>query len=84
MKKKKWIQSTGLKKGALSRQLGIPEEKNIPKTLLDEIIQAKAGDRIKNPTKIGKKSFKVTRLMERRAIMARNLKAIAEKRRGKK
>jgi len=79
-KTKKWIQSTGIKKGALSKQLGIPEEENIPKTLLDEIIQAKAGDKIKNPTKIGKKSIKVTRLMERRAIMARNLKAISKSR----
>lgn len=78
--KKKWIQSTGIKKGALSRQLGIAEEENIPKTLLDEIIRAKAGDVIKNPTKVGKKSIKVTRLLERRAILARNLKKIAESR----
>lgn len=80
MVKKKWIQATGLKRGALSRQLGIPEKKNIPMTLLDEIIRAKAGDRIKNPTKVGKQCFKVTRLMERRAIMARNLKNISKRR----
>lgn len=29
-KPKKWIQAVGMKKGALSRQLGVPEEKNIP------------------------------------------------------
>jgi len=75
----KWIQSIGIKKGMLSRQLGIPEEENIPKTLLDEIIKAKVGDKIKNPTKIGKKSIKVTRLLERRAIMARTLKKISKR-----
>ena len=79
MTTKKWIQSAGIKKGALSKQLEIPEEQNIPKTLLDEIIRAKAGDEIRNPTKVGKKSIKVTRLLERRAIMARNLQAIAKR-----
>ena len=75
--KKKWIQKTGLKRGALSRQLEIPIGENIPKTLLDGIIKAKAGEKIRNPTKVGKKSFRVTRLMERRAILARNLKNIS-------
>jgi hypothetical protein len=27
---KKWIQTIGMKKGALSKQLGIPEKKDIP------------------------------------------------------
>jgi hypothetical protein len=75
---KKWIQKTGLKKGALSRQLGVPMEKNIPMTLLDKIVAAKPGNVIKNPTMTGKKKIKVTRLMERRAIMARNLKNIGK------
>ena len=75
----KWIQSVGIKKGMLSRQLGIPEKENIPKTLLDEIINAKAGEKIKNPTLIGKKSIKVTRLLERRAIMARTLNKISKR-----
>lgn len=72
----KWIQKTGIKKGRLSRQLGIDEKDNIPMTLLNKIISAKAGDTIKNPTKTGKNKIKVTRLIERRAILARNLKRI--------
>jgi len=75
-RKKKWIQKTGLKKGALSRQLGIPIEEKIPMELLTKIIRAKPGETIRNPSKIGKRSIKVTRLMERRAILARNLKRI--------
>jgi len=33
-KPKKWIQAIGMEKGALSRQLGVPEEKNIPVSTL--------------------------------------------------
>ncbi len=62
------------------RQLGIVKRKNIPITLLNKIIAAEPGDTIKNPTKTGKKSIKVTRLLERRSVSARNLKM---KRRGK-
>ncbi|KKM99404.1 hypothetical protein LCGC14_1148360 [marine sediment metagenome] len=76
VKKKKFIKKIGIKKGALSRQLMIPEEKNIPMTLLDKIIAAKAGDTIMNPTMMGMRRIKVTRLLERRAILARNLKKI--------
>jgi hypothetical protein len=72
----KWIQKANLKKGALSRQLGIKEEDNIPSTLLDRIVAAKAGDTIKNPTMSGKSKIKVTRKLERRAILARTLKGI--------
>ena len=75
----KWIQKTGIKKGALSKQLNIPIQKNIPMILLDKIVAAKPGETIKNPTSIGRKKYKVTRLMERRAIMARNLKNIRRK-----
>tara|TARA_Y100000296_G_scaffold50229_1_gene57565 strand:+ start:466 stop:699 length:234 start_codon:yes stop_codon:yes gene_type:complete len=72
----KWIQKIHIKKGALSRQLGIPVEKNIPMSLLNKIVKAKEGDTITNPSSIGKKKIKVTRLLERRAILARNLKKI--------
>lgn len=72
------------KPGALSRQLGIPEEKNIPITLINKIIKSKAGDRIRNPTKIGKRFIKVTRLLERRAILAKTLKKISKRRKRKK
>lgn len=70
----KFIQKIKLKKGALSRQLGIREKDNIPKTLLNKIVDAEAGDTITNPTKTGKRRIKVTRLLERRAIFARTLK----------
>jgi len=72
----KWIQKIHIKKGALSRDLGISEEDNIPVALLNAIISAKAGQTIKNPTKKGKQRILVTRKIERRAILARNLKKI--------
>ncbi|KKL63310.1 hypothetical protein LCGC14_2176400 [marine sediment metagenome] len=77
--KKKFIKKIGLKKGALSRQLNIPQEKEIPMMLLNRIIKAKAGDTIMNPTMIGKRRIKVTRLLERRAIFARTLKRLPKR-----
>lgn len=77
----KWIQRTKVKKGALSRQLGIAEKDKIPMTLLDKIVAAKPGQTISNPTRCGDRKIKVTRLMERRSILARNLKNIHQKRR---
>lgn len=70
----KFIKKIGIKKGALSRQLGIPQERNIPIILLNKIISSSTGQTIRNPSKTGKKVIKVTRLLERRAILARNLK----------
>lgn len=77
----KWIQKAHPKKGALSRQLGIAEKYDIPMTLLDKIVASKPGETIRNPTKSGKRTIKVTHLLERRAILARNLKNINKKRR---
>jgi len=71
---RKFIKKIGIKKGALSRQLGIPIERKIPILLLNKIISAKAGQTIRNPSKTGKRFIKVTSLLERRAILARNLK----------
>ena len=71
---KKFIQRINIRKDALRKQLKIPKGKRIPMTLLDKIISAKAGQSIKNPTKIGVKKIKVTRLLEHRSILARNLK----------
>ena len=73
---KGWIQKAVNKPGTLHRQLEIPEDKKIPLILLNKIIKAKAGDVITNPSKVGKRRIKVTRLLERRAILARNLKKI--------
>lgn len=71
---KKWIPK--LKAGALRKQLGIPNDKKIPIGLLNRIIKARRGQRIRNTTGIGKRFIRVTRLLERRAILARNLKRI--------
>jgi hypothetical protein len=71
---RKFIQRINIRKDALRKQLKIPKGKRIPMTLLDKIISAKAGQSIKNPTKIGIKKIKVTRLLEHRSILARNLK----------
>jgi hypothetical protein len=69
---KRWIQKTGIKRIALSRQLGIPEKKNIPMGLLNKIIKSKPGKTIR----YGHKKIKITRKLERRAILARTLKRI--------
>lgn len=71
---RRFIKKAIKRPGALSRQLKIPIKKNIPMTLLNKIVKAKAGQTIRNPTKIGKRRIKVTRLLERRAILARTLK----------
>jgi hypothetical protein len=71
-----WIQKAICKKkrGALSRQLGIPEEENIPMALLSRIKKAKIGTTITNPTTKGKKRVKVTHLVKKRATVAVTLK----------
>ena len=48
-------------------------------SLLNKIVSAKAGETIRNPTKTGKRRIKVTRLLERRAILARTLKRMRKK-----
>ncbi len=76
---RKWIQKAISRPGKLHSALGIPKDKKIPVKLLNAIIKAKAGDTIKNPTAVGKKRILVTRKIEQRAILARNLKNISEK-----
>ncbi len=44
MKDKKWIQGANLKKGSLSKKLGVPEDKNIPMSKI------KKAEKSKNPT----------------------------------
>lgn len=48
-KEKKWIQKTGLKKGALHKKLGVPEDKEIPqsklKSLKKELSKKAEGDK---------------------------------------
>ena len=75
----KWIQKLHLKKGVLHRQLGISQGQKIPSSLLNKIISAKAGETITNPTSKGRKRIRVTRVLERRAILAKNLKEIKKR-----
>jgi len=79
-RKKMWIQEAVKKKGALSRQLGIPEDDTIPVTLLRKIAKTPIGRTITNPTSKGKKRIKVTRLLKKRAVLALTLKKLKRKR----
>jgi hypothetical protein len=80
MKKKKWIQQAmkGKKKGALSRQLGIPEEKNIPTSLLIHIKNSNVGDKlyIRNYSYDTKEKgyITITKLLKQRAQFAYNIR----------
>ena len=76
MNRKYWIQRAVRKRGSLSRQLGIPEEENIPVALLRKIAKAKIGSTIENPTKKGRRRYTVTRLLKRRAVLALTLKRL--------
>jgi len=76
---KKWIQKAIHRPGSLHKNLGIPKDKKIPASLLNAIIKAKAGDTIKNPTSVGNKKIKVTRKIEQRAILVRNLNSMRKK-----
>lgn len=71
--KNRWIQNVNLKKGALSRQLGIPEKDNIPTRLLLKIKSTPLGKTIKNPTMKGKRLIPVTRLLKERVDFALNV-----------
>jgi len=73
---KKFIKKLQLKKGALSRQLGIPEKDNIPFTLLEKIKKAEIGTVVKNPTKSGKEDIKVTKKLKKRAVLALTMKRL--------
>ena len=63
-----------IKQGALSQELGIPEEQNIPVTLLRRVKNAKAGTTVKNPTTKGKRSIRVTEEIKKQANFALNAK----------
>ena len=79
--KRYWIQKAikPNRKGALSRQLGIPIDENIPMTLLRKIKNTSIGNTIVNPTKTGKKHITVTPLLKKRAVLAYNLKKIKKR-----
>lgn len=72
MPKRYWIPKN-IKKGALSRQLGIPVNINIPICLLAKIKNSPIGTVIHNKY-IGKPIIKITKLLKQRAVMAYILK----------
>ncbi|MCH7850666.1 MAG: hypothetical protein IH845_03425 [Nanoarchaeota archaeon] len=76
---KRWIQRAIHKPGRLHSDLRIKKGEKIPMSLLNALIKSEAGDTVKNPTKIGKKSILLTRKIEQRAILARNLKRMKKR-----
>ena len=74
MAKSKWIQDIDIKKGALHKQLGIPEDEKIPMSLLEKILIAKPGDKVTYYVDGKKKEVKVTPLLQRRARLAKTFK----------
>lgn len=73
--RKPWISKAGdhKHKGSLHRQLQVPEKERIPKSLLRKIQAAETGDRVRNPTRTGRRSMTVTTLLKRRAAFALNV-----------
>jgi len=61
-----------IKKGALSKQLGIPIEKDIPKSLLRKLKKMKVGEE----TEYKGKKIKITRLLKQRVSLAMTLKGM--------
>ena len=64
MKKKEDSPFDNIKKGALHKQLKIPEDKKIPRPLLNKIKKAKVGEMVEG--------HKVTALMKKRVNFALN------------
>ena len=79
-----WIQSAIKHRGALERffqrKLGIPKEKKIPVSLLKKIVAAKAGQTIVLKYRNRRARVRVTRLLERRAILALTLRKLRKRR----
>lgn len=74
MVKNYFIQEANIKKGALSRQLEIPERDNIPLILLRKIKVTPIGRTIMNPTSKGKRRIRVTALLKKRVVFALNIR----------
>jgi len=74
----KFIQKAIGKKGTTRRMLGIHKGETIPFTLLEAIRAAPIGTQVRNPTQVGYRVMKVTRLLKRRAVLALNLKRIGQ------
>ena len=64
-----------IKKGALSKQLGIPIDKDIPKSLLWKLDKMKIGE----STEYKGRNLKITRLLKQRVSLAITLKGMRKK-----
>jgi len=83
MSKEYWVQEAmGKKPGALRRQLGIPQDKKIPVTLMRKILKAETGDVVRNPTRVGRCKYKVTTLMQRRVNPVLTVGRLRKRKRG--
>jgi hypothetical protein len=67
-------------KGYTHKLLGIPEDYNLShaETLLEKIVDAPIGKRIKNPLKIGKRSYTITTDLKRHVNFTLNLVRISQ------
>lgn len=63
-----------IKKGALRKQLRVPENEKIDDSLLRRIIKGKAGGELHNP--YTKSKVKITPLLKRRANLAKTLRKL--------
>lgn len=64
----KWVRFKAKEpKHPLRRQLGIPDNRQVPITLLEAIAKAPVGSTVKNPTSVGHPTVKVTALAKERA-----------------
>lgn len=68
-------------RGDIHKELGIPESTNLDraKTLLEAIREAKIGTTIKNPLKIGKREYHVTKLLKQNAVVVLTAIRIGDK-----
>jgi hypothetical protein len=70
--KKKWIQDTEMKKGALHKQLGYDEDEKIPAGVLKKIVDGEVGSKV---TVKGEEKT-ITAVMKKRANLAKTLKKL--------
>jgi hypothetical protein len=73
----------GNMKGSVHKDLGIPESHNLghAKSLLEAIRKTKIGDTVNNPLVVGRRTYKVTKLLKKRAVVALTAIRIGEKNR---
>lgn len=72
----KWIQTAHLKKGTLSRELGIPIQINIPTKLLIKLQTTPVTTTIRNLSGVGYRVLKITPKMKKQATLALTLKRV--------